>query len=582
VLPVREAPASLTVELSKEHRHRTKALAVPGAYWSREGQAYRVDNPDARAAGAIMALFPEALIEYPEIQAIRDAAHGKARPHDYATELGLRLELKNGDLGGITLYDWQDTDGGYLKAILERDGGAHVGWDRGLGKTVVSAAFVQSLKTRRTLIVVRNDAKESVWYAHLAGHYDRNGVWVKGLLEDSHDIWVLPDSTQKSRQRKLLDAVEMFEGNKRPLVLIVHYQSIRTIAGDKTVQHRGGDVSTTKAGGDGWDRLGHWDLMVYDESHRLASYNPNSSKNTQEGKALARLRRKHVKYALNLSGSGVMNHPDDLFGQLHFILPHIYKTKWADWNDQFVDYVKVGPRKTAIGWRLDRLADLHKELGVFMVYRSKEEVFDLPPLIHQDIELPMLPAQQRAYDQMLEEFWALVEGGGLIATSAMDQLNKLRQIATAWPDLPSAKLEFAVNEIEESPDDQFAVFTWYKRPGRLLADRLGDQAVVVDGDVSKKDRVANLAAHERGDARVLIGSIATIGESLNFQYCHEAIRLDRAWNPGVNDQTRDRLYRNGQQARVTFRDLWTPNSVDTLRVRPNLMSKESLRKALYG
>jgi hypothetical protein len=574
VLPVREAPASLTVELSKEHRHRTKALAVPGAYWSREYQAYRVDNPDARAAGAIMALFPEALIEYPEIMAIRDAAHGKARPHDYATDLGLRLWWSGGDK---TLYDWQSTDLGYLTEIIKRDGGAHIGWDRGLGKTVASAALTEALGAQRTLVVCRNDAKEAVWLKQL-----------QEVLPD-HRILVLPDSTQKAKQVKmmLLLAEEALirqrsETPINPLVLIVHYQAIRTIAGDKTVQHRGGDVSTTKAGGDGWDRLGHWDLMVYDESHRLASYNPNSSKNTQEGKALARLRRKHVKYALNLSGSGVMNHPDDLFGQLHFILPHIYKTKWADWNDQFVDYVKVGPRKTAIGWRLDRLADLHKELGVFMVYRSKEEVFDLPPLIHQDIELPMLPAQQRAYDQMLEEFWALVEGGGLIATSAMDQLNKLRQIATAWPDLPSAKLEFAVNEIEESPDDQFAVFTWYKRPGRLLADRLGDQAVVVDGDVSKKDRVANLAAHERGDARVLIGSIATIGESLNFQYCHEAIRLDRAWNPGVNDQTRDRLYRNGQEARVTFRDLWTPNSVDTLRVRPNLMSKESLRKALYG
>jgi SNF2 family DNA or RNA helicase len=63
---------------------------------------------------------------------------------------------------------------------------------------------------------------------------------------------------------------------------------------------------------------------------------------------------------------------------------------------------------------------------------------------------------------------------------------------------------------------------------------------------------------------------------------HEAIRLDRAWNPEANGQTNDRLHRNGQQARVTLRDLWTKDTVDTLLVAPNLASKESLRKAVFG
>jgi hypothetical protein len=574
-------PRALTVELTTEHRHRTKALAVPGAYWSRARQAYAVDNPDPRTAAAIMALFPETVIEYPQVQEIRDSAYGNARPHSYADELGMSLQLEDGALGEVTLYGWQDSDAGYLKAIMERDGGIHVGWDRGLGKTVIAGAFIKATGARRTLILARNDAKELTWLKEL-----------EPLLPD-HDILVLPDSTQPTKQKKMLERLRdnaahgvplnFRSPGGRPLVLIAHYQAIRTVAGDKVVEHRDGTTTTTKAAGDGWDKLGDWDLLVYDESHRLANYNPNSSKNTQEGKALASLRRKHVKWAVNLSGSTVMNHPDDLFGQLHLILPHIYRTKWADWNDQFVDYVKVGPRKTAIGWRLDRLDDLHRELGVFMVYRRKDEVFDLPPLIHQHIELDMLPEQQRVYNQVRDEFWSMVEGGeGLVVTSAMDHLNKLRQIATAWPDVPSAKLDFAVNEIEASPDDQFAVFTWYKRPGRLLAERLGDQAVVVDGDVSKRDRVRNLRAHADGAARVLVGSIATIGESLNLQYMQNAIRLDRAWTPAMNDQTVDRLYRNGQQARVTFQDLWTKGSVDLLRVKPNLMSKESLRKALYG
>lgn len=561
----------MTIELTKDHAKRQQAMAVPGAYWSRARQTYCVDDPDARAAAAIMTLFPEAINKYPEIYDIRIAGYANARPHDYASELGISLGV--GALGSKSLYSWQDTDAGYLRAIMERDGGAHVGWDRGLGKTVVSAGFIKSLGPSRTLIVTRNGTQEPVWQRELSE------------CLPGHDIVVLPDSTRAARRKKVLEWVSQRTSagdGIKPLVFIVHYQAVRTIAGDRVVKHRDGTTTITKAGGLGWDDLGDWDLMVYDESHRLANYNPNSNKNTQEGRALSYLRRKHVKWAVNLSGSGVMNKPDDLFGQLHLIYPGIYRAKWADWNTRFVDYVVVGSRRVPIGWRLDKIDELHRELGVFMVYRSKSEVFDLPPLIRQDIKLDMLPEQRRVYNQVRDEFWANLDSGVIKANSAMDQMNKLRQIATAWPGVPSAKIEYILAELDENPDEQFVVFTWYKRPGRILAERLGDQAVVVDGDVSQSDRSRNLRLHEAGSARVLIGSIATIGESLNLQYCHEAFRLDRHWNPAVNDQTVDRLNRNGQESRVTFRDLWTLDSVDLLRVLPSLLSKESVRIALYG
>lgn len=579
-LAIFEAPtdgtAGLTVVLTDDHRYRGRALAVPGAYYSRERKAYAIDNPNARAASAAIALFPEVLIAHPELQAIREAGYGDARPYDYASEVNIKMGV--GKLGDLTLYNWQDTDGGYLHAILERDGGSFPAWDRGLGKTVITAAFIKRMGARRTLVAARNDAKEVVWEAQL-----------KELLPD-HQIAVLPDSTQGSKQKKMLTLLEKyaFEGETEaaPLVLIIHYQAIRTIAGDKVVEHKDGTKTVTKGGGDGWDRLGDWDLFAYDESHRLASYNPNSRKNTQEGRALSQLRRKHIKHVINLSGSAVMNKPDDLFGQLHLLYPHIYRAKWADWNDRFVDYVMDGNRKIPIGWRLDKMDELRRELGVFMVYRNKRDPdinLELPPLIEKPIELEMLPDQRRVYNQVRDEFWAQVQDApGIVAVNAMDQMNKLRQIATAWPGVGSVKLDYAMSELEEEPDAQFVIFTWYKRPGHLLAERLGDSAVVVDGDVPGRERAVRLRDHKAGRYRVLIGSIATLGESLNLQYVHEAIRLDRHWNPEVNGQTKDRLDRQGQQERVTFTDLWTKHTVDMLRVWPTLRSKESLGKALFS
>src|SRR6266545_1326257 len=80
---------NLTIELTKEHKRRLAALAVPGATWSPESKAYVVINPSPRAAAATIALFPEALIAHPELTTIRDSEYGSARPKDYATGLAL-------------------------------------------------------------------------------------------------------------------------------------------------------------------------------------------------------------------------------------------------------------------------------------------------------------------------------------------------------------------------------------------------------------------------------------------------------------------------------------------------------------
>lgn len=563
---------SVTIDLTDDHRYRMKAMAVDGAYWSKERRTYAVDNPTPRAAAATIALFPETLVTHPELTEIRDRDYGNARPYDFAGELGLSLEV--GPLGGKTLYPWQDTDAGYLAAILRRDRGAFVGWDRGLGKTLVTAAFIKKLGSRRSLIVGRNDAKEPVWQDQLVE------------LLPGHEVLVLPNEAKK-RERMLNhiadgwdDDPELMQGfySVGPLVLIVHYEALALVAGSR--MNHGKEV---KGGGNGWDRLGKWDLMAFDEGHRLASYNPNSKKNTNMGRALSRLRRKNVDMALNLTGSGIMNHADDMFGQLHYLFPDRYRAKWADWNDRYVDYVDDGNHKVAIGFRGDKLEELRRELGVFMVYRKKSEVFEgMPELIQQDHELTLYPEQRRVYDEVKEQFWAKLDEGGIKAANVLAQLNLLRRIATYYPGVPSVKLDFAMHELEEEPDEQFVVFTWFKDPGHALAEKLGDQVVVVDGDVPVRQRAELLARHKNGLARVLVGSIATLGESLNLQYMHEAIRLDRDWNPEVNGQTTDRLYRHGQESRVTLRDLWAKDTVDTLRVRPNLASKASLRKAVFG
>ena len=269
-------------EITFDHRYRDKVYAIPDAYWDKERGAYCLVNPSKRAARAAIALFPDVLNRHPELAEVSNELLAAARPTDYATQVGRRLEV---DLEGIELYPWQDTDLGYIRAILERDGGGNLLWDRGLGKTLASAGFIKKLGCARTLVVCRNDAKVPVWRNQLAD------------LLPEHRLWVLPNP--KPKRELMLAALE--HDPPAPLVFIVHYEALALIAGDK-------------GKGAGWDRLGTWDLMVFDEGHRLASMNPNSpGKNTQLGKATMKV-RKLSTMALNLTGTSIMNHAEDLFG----------------------------------------------------------------------------------------------------------------------------------------------------------------------------------------------------------------------------------------------------------------------------
>lgn len=560
-----EGSAFNTVEITDQHELRGMALAVPGAYWHRERKHYVVDNPTARSARAVMRMFPKTVIEYPELVSVAEQDYGKAdaRPHDYPNDL--KIEIDVGEFAdGKVLYDWQDIDAGYLAAIMERDEGAFVGWEPGLGKTICAAAFMRKFDWRRTIVICRNDAKESVWANQL-----------RDLLPE-YELRIIPNP--KGKRDRMLAEIASWPAYAKPLVFIIHYEALGVIADG------GGGKNSQGGKGKGWDALGTWDACIFDEGHKLASSNPNSpGKNPQRWKALHYLRKQHVKHAINLTGSGIMNHEEDLFGQLNFILPNTYKAKWADWNDRYLDFVKVGDKRICIGFQADKLPQLRKELGVFTVYRTKREVFpDMPEPIITDLKLDLHPEQRKVYEQLADEHWAMVENNGIRAVNPISLLTKLRQVATYWPGVPSIKLDTAIAEMEDLHDQQFVVFTWFKEPGRALVDRYGEDCVVVDGDVPIRHRADLLRQHAEGRARILVGSIATLGESLNLQYCNEAIRLDRDWNPETNRQTVRRLDRKGQENLVTMRDLWANDTVDMLNVFPTIVGKESLRRAIYG
>jgi SNF2 family DNA or RNA helicase len=129
------------------------------------------------------------------------------------------------------------------------------------------------------------------------------------------------------------------------------------------------------------------------------------------------------------------------------------------------------------------------------------------------------------------------------------------------------------------------VFGWYKPSLAALALRLQEEDIdswLIDGDVPQKARGPIITAFQNGQKRVLLGTISTMGESINLQRANHVIRVDRCFNPAMNQQAVDRVDRQGQERECYLTDIVAEDTVDDLVVLPNLANKDALRAVVFG
>ena len=107
--------------------------------------------------------------------------------------------------------------------------------------------------------------------------------------------------------------------------------------------------------------------------------------------------------------------------------------------------------------------------------------------------------------------------------------------------------------------------------------RYGARLIV--GATPQREREAAIEAFNRGDIRVLVGNVLSIGTGLNLQTCARGVFLDASWSPAQNEQAVHRLFRAGQErpVRVSFFSL--QNSVDD-RVQQVLTRKARVIRSL--
>lgn len=190
------------------------------------------------------------------------------------------------------------------------------------------------------------------------------------------------------------------------------------------------------------------------------------------------------------------------------------------------------------------------------------------------------------HDSMSSKFWMEQGGNLVIAPNKITQSLRLRQLASDWTAFGGeglgSKAKAAVDLVNDLGDEQVVIFCAFRATVDAINLALPDTSVPYHGGLSVNMRNECLRQFVSGEAQVLVGTIATMGEGIDgMQVARNAIFVDRDWTPSRNTQAIARLQRSGQRSAVNVTHLVATDTIDQV-VADALRRKESVIKAVLG
>lgn len=318
-----------------------------------------------------------------------------------------------------------------------------------------------------------------------------------------------------------------------------------------------------------------WDYVIADEAHAI------KNKNAKVSKALKAI--KMVGHKRALTGTPIINRPDELWSILQWLDPKSWRSYWK-FYERYCDYWQA-PQGYKVFQGAKNEAELWAAIAGFTSRRLKKDVLpDLPDKYYTYMPIDMHPKQAKAYKEMKKTSLAWLDQyptkQPLPAPSVLAQLTRLRQFASGYCELkdydpdgrstepfvtmtePSTKLD-ALEDIMEARSGPAVVFSQFTQLVKLAAVRLSAYRVITfTGDTPQGERRGIVEAFQRGEYDAIILNIQAGGVGIDLFASSTCVFLDRAWSPAYNTQAEDRLHRNGQMNAVQVIVMQSRGTVD--------------------
>lgn len=307
----------------------------------------------------------------------------------------------------------------------------------------------------------------------------------------------------------------------------------------------------------GWPMLDKWvnevahrldppKALVVDESHYAGKLG------TQRTRALLKLSKSVKGLKLNLTGTPLLNRPEELISQLEVIdrlhdvtpRPRVGANDERAWRKSFRDYYCGEANR-------DHLLILHEKLrNCCYIRRKRADVLGMNDTVRVPVYLSLNGAldEYRKAESDLIRF--LYETKGPSAARMARRSEALARISTLRRLAGVAKIDAACEWIDNflaSTDKSLIIFAHHREVQEALARAFACSAILP----RIKDIEGEKARFMSGESRLIVCSYAA-REGHTLTKASDVLFVEEGWTPGGMDQAADRANRLGQTAEQVF------------------------------
>lgn len=303
-----------------------------------------------------------------------------------------------------------------------------------------------------------------------------------------------------------------------------------------------------------------WEGIILDEAQMIKNSVSKRFKNLSRIKA-----RKKIA----LTGTPMENHPGELWSIFEFINPGLLGSR-----DVFKNKYEIPIHEN----KLNNLYSLQKLIFPYILRRQKKDVLpELPRKEEIVVPIELSRDEREVYEKIRESALELIKDA-LIPDAQkkvriLSILMKLRRICChrnlVYPGIEhsSEKLYVFQNLLVELLQAGervlvFSQFTDYLSIVEAFLQKAGISYKYLDGSVQRKKRAEAVKDFQRGFGEVFLISLRAGGFGLNLTSASSVVHLDPWWNPAVEAQASDRVYRIGQTKPVKIYKLITMKTVE--------------------
>ena len=296
-----------------------------------------------------------------------------------------------------------------------------------------------------------------------------------------------------------------------------------------------------------------YDCIIFDEVHTIKN---QKAERTKAALALAQ----GVDGIIAMSGTPILNRPNEFFTSLNMMLPAQFSNYWT-FAQRYCN-----ARRTDFGWdmsgasNIEHSADgmtppLNHLLRDFMLRRSMDDPRiskDMPSMVQSLIQIELPEQAQKAYkiehNSWMEEWQKQqVNFGSSDAGFTLNMMTELRHIAGRL------KIEAAVkwaSEYHESTNKPLVIFAHHKDVLREVYDRLvtKNKVGIITGDTNQTQRETFIEMFQEGHLDFLICSTMAMKEGVNLDRANTTLFVEREWVPAWEQQAAARVRRMTQES----------------------------------